>query len=436
MKKTVLPIIGIITMLGIMIFVMNHMQDGDAQADQTSISDKHKAEMKFIHAKNAGSYANGFYTINDEGDHIMYYDYQTQKEIYLCNKPNCKHEDHTCTSYLDNGELNEIFCYDNHLYLVNAQAAGNIVVMNFDGAEIEDSEGTPTTVYRMNLDGTDKQKLFTVPSGTQMSMPYMIQGHTMYAFLETYEKKKINEHSVKEAVSAAKLIAIDLDQGSYTEIADGMNQSFLGVYQNKLLIQEIVYAQDPQQFDDDTLGYIDNLYQSKIKIRLFDCDSKKTEIIYEDSYKNAEQMYCDDNGIYILGQHSKKLEYFDIAAKQKTTFLSLPEADMELSSIIDHKLLAYSYKDEDAHIKSAYVIDLKTKEIKDFHLVDKNHHLVDILAVNDEYYFVQTERIYGEEYTTWAGTKQQDIIDVHYGIIKKADYWSSKPNYRKMENVK
>ena len=108
---------------------------------------------------------------------------------------------------------------------------------------------------------------------------------------------------------------------------------------------------------------------------------------------------------------------------------------MELSQIIDDKILVYDYKDQEAHIGDAYVMDLNTQEMKEFALKDDNEYLVEILSGNDEYYFVQTENILGEEYTTWAGTRQQDIIGIRYGLIKKADYWASQPNYILMRNA-
>ncbi len=60
-------------------------------------------------------------------------------------------------------------------------------------------------------------------------------------------------------------------------------------------------------------------------------------------------------------------------------------------------------------IDKAYYIDLETKESKEFKLFDKNRYLVEILAENEEFYFVRTGYEMGAEYTTWAGTKQQDI---------------------------
>ena len=109
---------------------------------------------------------------------------------------------------------------------------------------------------------------------------------------------------------------------------------------------------------------------------------------------------------------------------------------MELGTIIDDKVLVYAYKSKDAHIGASYYIDLKNKEMKEFSLKDKNEYLVEILASNDDYYFVKTESIFGDVYTTWAGTKQQDIIGTNYASIKKSDYWESKANYIKMTNAK
>lgn len=434
MKKRILIVIGIIGMLGILIFVLNHMEQPD---QQTAVPMEEKALMKLINGEHAGAYQDGYYYIkSDDGDHIMYFDYKTQKEVYLCNKPNCKHEDASCSSYLDIGELNELFYYDSHLYLVNSQAAGNIVVMNFDGSTSSAEEGTPTTVYRMNLDGTDKQKLFTVPDGTQLSMPYIIRGDTMYAFLETYQNEQKDQYSFSGSVINSRLIAIDLANGSYQELADGMNHSFLGVYHDKIVLQEMIYAKDPKAFDDDPVGYVDNLYQSKTRIKLLDIETKQAEVIYEDLYKNVEQMQLDKEGIYLLAQNSQQLEYLDIATKEKTEIVKLPQSDMELSKIIDDKLLVYHYKDEDAHIDTANVIDLKTRSMNEFRLKDKNGFLVTILADNDTYYFVETDHIFGEEYTTWAGTKQQDMLSIGYALIKKADYWASQPNYIKMSNAK
>ncbi|MEG1641410.1 MAG: hypothetical protein RR284_10890, partial [Ruthenibacterium sp.] len=47
---------------------------------------------------------NGFYTVecpqSNLYQNLMYYDYQTQTQRYVCNKPDCTHDSKECTSYL------------------------------------------------------------------------------------------------------------------------------------------------------------------------------------------------------------------------------------------------------------------------------------------------------------------------------------------------
>ena len=85
-----------------------------------------------------------------------------------------------------------------------------------------------------------------------------------------------------------------------------------------------------------------------------------------------------------------------------------------------------------SEVNKKYVID--TKENKELKLFDKNQYLADILAENNDYYFVNTGYELGKEYTTWAGTKQQNIEKTNYALIKKEDYWNSKAEYIKMDN--
>ena len=108
---------------------------------------------------------------------------------------------------------------------------------------------------------------------------------------------------------------------------------------------------------------------------------------------------------------------------------------VSLNGIYDNKLQYIYYTGSEAKIDKAYYIDLETKENKQFKLLDKNRYLVEILAENEEFYFVRTGFEMGAEYTTWAGTKQQDIEKENYGLIKKEDYWNSKPEYISMKNT-
>lgn len=390
------------------------------------------SNMTLVTTTNRGNYRDGYFYIRESSGsnktfaNIMYYDYDTKKEVYLCNKPNCNHTENTCNSHLEFSETNELFYYNNYLYFINTQISDSIVYENLDGTTSGGSEKSPTTIYRMNLDGTNKIKLFTVPSGTTMSMPYIIKGDTMYSFLENYEIK--NNSSI---VTSKKLIAINLNTGKYETIIDGTDKSFLGVYQDKILLRKVDYKEDPNKFKNDDKGYFKNLENSTVKIVLLDLSNKKEKNIYEDTYQNLKILEVYKDGIYFIGKDSKNLEYINIDTTKKETIKELSDTGVTISNIIDDKILLHYRK-----LQKAEYIDLKSKNTTSFTLTDNNHNLVEILSSNNDYYFVGIETIYGDDYTTWAGTTSKRVLGTNYALIKKADYWASRPNYIKMTNAK
>ena len=95
----------------------------------------------------------------------------------------------------------------------------------------------------------------------------------------------------------------------------------------------------------------------------------------------------------------------------------------------------YDPDSDEAKVESAGYINLDTGENKAFTLIDDTGILVEILEQTDTHYFVRTGYKMSKEYTTWAGTKQRDIEETYYGLIRKEDYWNSKAEYLPMETM-
>lgn len=78
-------------------------------------------QMSFGNGTGAPS-ANGFYYLQEQKNNyanIMYIDYATATYLPLCSRPECKHEDETCTSYLGwRGSYPELLVNDKNLILV------------------------------------------------------------------------------------------------------------------------------------------------------------------------------------------------------------------------------------------------------------------------------------------------------------------------------
>jgi hypothetical protein len=431
MKKSILTVIGILGVIVVFCFIFFPRESFKINVPffSNGKSEEYNGKIKLVGSTLPGDYKDGYFYIknNDLQKNIMYFDYDSKKEVYLCSKPNCKHDNDTCSSYLNYYELNELFYYNNFLYYIDSSANSYTISVSFDGV-VDDSNQKPSTLYRINVDGTLKQKMFVTPSGTRMDMPLVIKGNMLYGYLE----KSVVKDSGSSILTEKKLIAINLDSGEYEILKEGLYESLIGTYDDKLVIQEIDYIKDPNDFENDDVSFANNLYNSKTKIKLFDIELKREEVIFEDTFKNMESIQVYKNGIYFIGKNSKNLEYVDFTNKTKKVIKELPQSNMNIEVIIDDKVLVNSYKNDNV----SYYVDLLNGEMKEFNLRDKNNFLIEILSSNDDYYFVKVENVLGEEYTTWAGTKQQELIDINYGLIKKSDYWASNANYIKMTNVK
>lgn len=88
---------------------------------------------------------------------LFYVDVKSCQEVFVCNQPNCTHSDDSCTSYISvPGGLNtpSIAYYDGYLYLIRAAA----------------DENQNACIFKMNSDGTQRQKLCEFDSNVTLGM--------------------------------------------------------------------------------------------------------------------------------------------------------------------------------------------------------------------------------------------------------------------------
>lgn len=117
-----------------------------------------------------------YYLCNDEtklkggdwGSHLMYMDYATCQEIYLCSTAGCQHDTLDCPAVFSSEDFpistTKLFTFRNHLYILNRECDqdGSITMeMTVDNSGSDMAESRPAVLYSAELDGTNRKKVFS-----------------------------------------------------------------------------------------------------------------------------------------------------------------------------------------------------------------------------------------------------------------------------------
>lgn len=132
-----------------------------------------------------------------DGEYVYYSDNGTTNYIKLCGKPNCSHNDKDCYSYI---EAEGIGCYNDHIYWVSSI----------------DYVNSGISLYRMKLDGTNHEKVYTITTENGASYSYVMHNGWLFYKLSVPDfssSDKMDDHS--ETVSLYKR---SLEPGSKEEL--------------------------------------------------------------------------------------------------------------------------------------------------------------------------------------------------------------------------
>lgn len=155
-------------------------------------------------------YYNGVLNIYNDGEfftdyrsRLSYIDFETMQSAYVCPKPNCKHDNPAdCSSF---GMSNHPIAYDGKLYFFT-----NEIIRT------EDSTKSCTTIWRADIDGTNRLKMCTL-DGLEFQ-PYdraVLAGSTLYF---TAAEKFFDEFGNSTTFAAYYFMSYDFTDNSLTNI--------------------------------------------------------------------------------------------------------------------------------------------------------------------------------------------------------------------------
>ncbi len=153
--------------------------------------------------------------------YIMYIDYATGQETYLCSDSSCDHNSERCSSYLNNHEFFNnrdvrLFEYDGSLYYLSIDTPEYEDHMQINGTPYENPRDP--SLYRMGLDGTNRELVYTFDRENSVETFAAGDGNALWFFVKTptvdyNEERKTYFFGVKNPT----LIKLDLSSRSIVE---------------------------------------------------------------------------------------------------------------------------------------------------------------------------------------------------------------------------
>lgn len=376
----------------------------------------------------------GYYSIynNEDGiTNIMYVDYKTRKQIYLCDKLECNHDNDKCTSYIDfkYAAMEKILlCDDKYLYLItsehnNTNGISTSISYGDLGAINEDQ---PTTIYRMNLDGSNKKKLVTLNTGELLANNFFTDGNYIYGIAMKNSTVILDDDNSYTDNDSCRLIGISNDSGEVKEISTwNSDWSILGVFNNKVIVKQLKFNKELTVEDKtDEEKYKELLSNAEDIILAFDIKTREFEELISNKSNNDYYYNMYGKDIFYYSYNGDKIMSFDLNTKEENVFLESKYSNIQ--QIYDGYIISSDWSDDN---NASYLINIDNKSINEFNLIKNNGFPVNIIAESKDLFFVESNCDIESEYVEWAGVTQEVETNRQYSLISKEDFFNSNKNF-------
>lgn len=349
----------------------------------------------------------GFYCLDGYNNNLLlcYIDYSQNKEIVLCNRPECTHSDSSCTAYSLVEQVSmapAVFAYQDSLLLIQPRAGSNSL----------------PHLSAANLDGTDYRELCSFPANDVLDGRLFAQGDDVYLICEEVTEGK-------SADPIHKLLCVDRTTGK----------------------SEILHEFDPST----ATIFIEDAYGEHLILEAIATDGKRSLLSYNVSTKEfsepvfqsldtSEIALTADGKSYTVDTIKKEIVQTDLAsgAKKEIGYDDLQaevEGHFTMGPLLFHafdswfRLDFINTADSSDAQDTSFLMNFETGEFrKNDLLMPYNGENILILDRRADQLLVQADW-YVEE----SGPAPQ--VEARYALLTKNDYLNSEPNYQPIEKA-
>lgn len=388
--------------------------------------------------------------ITDKGNYafnMMYIDYESKKEIYLCNRPGCEHKNEDCPSVFTAEEVpvgSSLFYMNDSLYLfshVGDQDGITSVQRNSNSGGLVQEGATPLSskpavIYQIKPDGTERKKVYEFSSNEAVEDTVFASGNSLLFFTKRLSSESLDSFTTKISSTNRKLVEIDTDTWKSKESIDvDTNWKMIGSTENKIVFSKIDFKQELSKEDynnDDK--YLEAYRNSETKVVLLDINDQKTKEVLTLSNSKLNTFAVDRNKLYFASEGSNQINMIDLTNLNQSVFKET--SANQIDAIYDGVLVTSKWEDVDSTTveTSMHFINLKdgTEEVSNLKTKTMETKIEIRAELDDEFLVVYD---YDAKIDTKYDNGQYSINGLKYALISKEDMYKGYANYSAIEMI-
>lgn len=384
--------------------------------------------MNMIGEGGAGNEHGFYYVSYDYEDvfkaNIKYIDYESKKEIYLCNQPSCNHNNEKCTSYLPIrfGGMIQLYLDDKHLYILCPFEVPH---------EVEESDepigyaiDVQYKMYMMDLDGGNRKLTGEFAENEDIQSSCFSQVNYLYTSIE----ETMDDQSIKKT-----LVRMDGSTGKIESLKDMDDCIIIGSYKNQLvLIKSDYYAMN---FTSETRvsDMQSAIAASDGEVLLYNVETGKETSLLTKPLSEIQLINVVNGALYY--SKDDNLYKIEIASKEESiVYEGLQGASINVLDDTHLKLEYFEDKPENPEFIGADLLDLTNGEITPLSIVISSPRMyVDVLAETKDKFLVISGYDAEDEYIAYFDVTQTNIKDEYLSLIDKKDYYKQQLNLTEID---
>lgn len=394
----------------------------------------------------------GFYYMPEEfkelsdgvyGKHLMYIDYASAQEIYLCNNAGCKHDSAECMAVFTEEDLKAsssslLFVWQDYLYVFEQRDESGSSGMNYVG-ENEETLQEPACLYRMNLDGTNREKVLTFDEGLTLEDCVYGCGDNLYFVTKKVTMENLENGGYYNTASDREMVSVDTSTWKQTTLCKLEEDLRLaescagGILCRRTVWNDGTTKKEADEMDTDT--WIDAYGKTTEEYLLLNPQDGSTKQLAAVSNANINNGAAQGQKVYLSEQGKSGIRVIGTVTGEESVLIPEESKCNWVWKIFKDSILCDALDDPEAETDnldhSLYFVDLNTGELHHCTLTNKTLGWdLEIVAETQDSFLV----IYDYDAID-IGDGGYEITQEYYGLISKEDLYASRDNYRPIQMV-